>query len=128
MKEHGKVVKVNNNIAEIEVKPHEECHKCGVCGAARPRRITVSGENVPGLAAGDNVEVEIEPSAMLKLYSLLYGAPLVAFVGASLLLYAVLRSPLVSFAGALAATIFTYIAAGRLTRKIRIFSPHITKK
>jgi positive regulator of sigma E activity len=128
MKEQGKVVKVNNNIAVIEIRPHEECHKCGICGAARPRHITINSQNARGLKPEDNVEVEIEPAVMFKISLILYGAPLAAFAGTSLLLYAVLESPLISFFGAAAATILTYIAAGRYTKKKSDLSPRVTKK
>jgi positive regulator of sigma E activity len=128
VKEKGIVLEVKDNIVAVEVKPHEECHKCGICGAGRPRKITVTGEGAQGLASGDKVDLEIEPAVMLKIYSLLYGIPLIVFVGMSLFLYAALHSPLISFAGALAATSLTYIATGFYTRNSPHLSPRVIKK
>jgi positive regulator of sigma E activity len=128
MKEQGKIVKTDDREAVIEIKPHDECHKCGICGGARPRKITVSRDAARGLNEGDTVEVEIEPPKMLMLYSVLYGLPLVVFSGAIFFLYSVMQSPLASFAGALVFTALTFAGTGFYIRKNRLFSPHITKK
>ena len=128
MKEHGKVVEAGSDTVVVEVKPHEECHKCGVCGAGRPRRISVSGETARGFSVGDEVEVEIESSEMLKLYSFLYGIPLVAFAGTVLVLYAVTKSPVLSFIGALAVTALAFAVAGIYVKKYPGFVPKIVKR
>jgi len=128
MKERGKVVEARSGTIVIEVKPHEECHKCGICGAGRPRRVSVSGEKAHGFSVGDTVEIAMESSMMLKLYTLLYGIPLAVFTGTILALYALSGAPVASFAGALAATIITYAGAGLYIRKNPGLSPRVTKK
>jgi positive regulator of sigma E activity len=128
MKEQGKVIKKENDEAVIEIKPHEECHKCGACGIARPRNITVSGEASRGLKEGDMVEVEIEPPKMLMLYFILYGLPLLVFAVTIFVLYAATKSPLGSFSGALALMALSFVGAGFYMRKNSLFSPHVTKK
>ncbi|MGD2278570.1 MAG: SoxR reducing system RseC family protein [Candidatus Omnitrophota bacterium] len=125
MKEEGTVVEVGETSAVIEIKAHEECHKCGLCRVARARRITVSGEDAKGLIVGERVEIELESSVMLKLYFLIYGMPLAAFAGTALLLHAATESPVLSFTGAILATVIAYIAAGTYTKKSPDFTPKI---
>jgi positive regulator of sigma E activity len=126
MKEEGTVVRVDKNSASIEIKPHEECTKCCSCGAHRPRQVTVSGEKAKKLKAGDRVMVEIDSSAMMRLYLVLYAVPLGVFVIAALLLFSLSGSPLLSFSGAIVCTAGSYFAAGRLIRTDPAFSPEVT--
>ncbi len=125
MKEEGIVVQVGEGFAVVEVGPREECHKCASCAAARPRRLTVSGEDAEGLAVGDPVEVEIACSSMMRVYLLLYAVPLAAFVGAVFVLHAITRSPVISFIGALAATVIAYMCVGLCMRRKGGVSPEV---
>ena len=125
MKESGTVIKAEKTSAVIEIRKHEECHKCGGCNTARPVRMTVDGTQAEGLNIGDRVEVEIAASTMMKAYLLLYALPLVVFVAVILILYAVLRSPILSFMGAVAGTILAYLTIGLCIRKKHTFSPNI---
>ncbi len=126
MKEQGTVIEIKGNEAIVEIAPHDKCTKCCSCGAGKPRRFTVSGENAKGLAVGDRVEVDVATSSMMRVYLLLYGLPLVVFVAAVLLLYAIIGSPLISFTGALTATVAVYFALGFYARKSRGLSPKVT--
>lgn len=128
MKEEGRVIKKNKDSAIIEIMPHEECTKCHSCGVSRARQITASGDQAEGLEEGDHVIVEMDSSVMMKLYLLLYGAPLATFVAVVLVLYALLGSPLASFIGALLATVGTYIASGFFIKRTPGLSPVITAK
>jgi positive regulator of sigma E activity len=127
MKEEGIIVELKEDLVIVEIKPHEECHKCGSCGAARPRRITVFGEQVQGLSVGDKVQIEMDSSTMLKIYSLLYGIPLVVFTGTVLFLYFIIQSPLMSFTGAIILTALSYIITGLYTRRSNSLTPRMTR-
>jgi positive regulator of sigma E activity len=125
MKENGKVIEVTGGSAVIEVAPREVCTKCCSCRASELRRITISGEKAKGLKEGDLVEIDIEAAMMLRIYILLYGIPLAAFLGSLLAVYAVFRSPIISFLGGMAGTVIVYMAAGYYIRKKRMFSPNV---
>ncbi|RKY41799.1 MAG: hypothetical protein DRP85_05000 [Candidatus Makaraimicrobium thalassicum] len=127
MEEQGKVIEIRGGAAVVEIEPHEECHKCGSCNASRPRLVMISPEKAGGLNVGDRVEVRIDSLSMMRVYILLYAFPLAAFVGVILALHAVSRSPVISFFGAMAATITTYMFVGRYLKKDRSFSPDVRK-
>ena len=128
MKEEGKIIKIDGTEAVIEVSPQEVCSKCGSCGAAKPRRVTVSAEKKAGLGVGDRVEVEVDTSSMMKVYILVYGIPLLAFLISIFSLYLISASPLVSFGGAILATVVIYVFIGRYMRSRPGFSPEICAK
>ncbi|MFH1552691.1 MAG: SoxR reducing system RseC family protein [Candidatus Omnitrophota bacterium] len=127
MKEEGRVIKVGNAFTTIEVAPHETCTKCCSCRASALRHITVSVENAQGLAPGDRVELDIDPSVMTRAYIFLYALPLAVFVGAIFALYAFLRSPVLSFFGGLLATVITYFCVGVYIRKTPNLSVKVTR-
>jgi positive regulator of sigma E activity len=128
MKEEGKIIKIEGSEAVIEVSPQEACSKCCSCGAARARRVTVSADKTAGLSVGDIVEVEVDTSSMMKVYILMYGIPLVAFLFSIFSLYLVSSSPPVSFVGAILATGIIYLFIGRYMRSRPGFSPEICAK
>ncbi|MFC1480028.1 SoxR reducing system RseC family protein [Candidatus Omnitrophota bacterium] len=126
-KEEGKVIKLENASAIIEVVPHEACTKCCSCRASALRHLTVSGENAQGLAVGDRVELDIDPSVMTRVYIFLYAIPLAAFVATVFALYAFLRSPVLSAFGGLLATVVTYLFVGRYAGKTPNLSVKVTR-
>jgi len=117
VKEQGKVIKTENGKVTIEISPKEACTKCCSCTASKMRHIVISEEKDKNLSIGDIIEYEIPSSQMLKIYLLLYGIPLVVFVGAILAVYAFYAHPLISFFAGLAATILSYIIIGLFIRK-----------
>ena len=128
MKEEGTVIEVREASATVEIKGHDECHKCGLCRVARARKIIVSGKDARNLKVGDKVEIVLESSVMMKLYLLIYGVPLAAFTAAALLLHAMTEAPVVSFFGGIFATVIAYIAAGAYTKNTPAFTPKIHRK
>lgn len=128
MKEEGIVIKIGKDTATIEIPPRKECTGCCSCRASGPRSITISGEKAKLLKPGDHVEIDIDTSSMMQVYVLLYGFPLAAFLGGVLILYAVLRSPIISFLGAIAATVVAYALAGLYIRRNLRFSPEVCVK
>ncbi len=112
MKEKGRIVEAEDNTATVEIVPSLECTKCSSCGAGKPRRITLNGARAKGLKVGDRVEIDIDTSSMMKVYLLLYGAPLAAFAVGIFLIYGIWRSPVASLIGAMIATAIVYMAVG----------------
>jgi len=123
MKEEAVIVKVEGDKAVIETVPKDECRKCSCCGLARP--ININAADIQGLKEGDHVTIDVSSSEMMKIYLLLYVFPLIVFVSGILILYAFFRNPLISFSGALLATILAYVGVGRYVKTRTVFSPRI---
>lgn len=126
MKEEGKVIRAEKGIAVVEITPSEQCTKCCSCGASKARQVTVAGEEASSLAVGQKVRVEIDSSVMMRLYLLIYAVPLTVFISAVILLHTFTGSPIISFAGALAATVAVYLFVGHFIKRNPRFSPTVT--
>ena len=126
MKEEGTVIRIEKDIAVVEITPSEKCTKCCSCGASKARQVTVAGEAASSLAVGQKVKVEIDSSVMLKLYLMVYAVPLAVFVSVVILLHIFTGSPIISFTGALAATILVYLVMGHFIKTNPSFSPTVT--
>jgi positive regulator of sigma E activity len=126
MKEEGKVIRADKDLAVIEITPSEKCTKCCSCGASKARQVTVTGENATGLAAGQRVKIDIESSVMMRLYLMIYAVPLAVFVATVIILHLFTESPIISFTVALAATILVYMGMGYFLKRDPRFSPTVT--
>ena len=127
MKEEGIVEKIENSSLVIKTVPHKECKGCKTCGAGRSRSIALD-QRFEELKEGDKVEIEIDPSVMLKLYMFLYATPLLAFVLALLITYGALKEPISSAVIGIIFTGITYFLVGRYIKRKKEFSPKITKR
>ena len=125
MKEDGVVKRINDGRMTVEIIPSEKCKGCGSCGAAQPRSVKVSTDDLGDIREGDPVTVNVAAPAMFKVYLLLYALPLVVFVGLILAGYAVSGHPLWSFTGAILATVCVYVLIGRYMKNKPEFSPRI---
>jgi positive regulator of sigma E activity len=125
MKENGVVKGIKNGVVTVEIIPPEECKGCGSCGAAQPRFVNVSADDLEDIQEGAPVTVNVAAPAMLKVYLLLYGIPLVVFVALILAGYAILGNPLWSFAIAIFATVCVYVLIGRYMKNKPEFLPTI---
>lgn len=125
MKEEGRIIKVENGAATIEIEPRSVCTKCCSCASSRKRYITAEAKD---LKAGDVVEVNIDTSSMMQVYLLLYGAPLASFTLGAILIQKLWQSPIISFSGAVLFTAATYLLVGRYIRKSERFSPEICRR
>jgi len=92
----GRVVEVHRGraILELEVRPEEvgrkpECGGCGLCSADRAGRVELRAYVAEGLrlATGDRVEAEIRLVTPTRAALLLYGLPLLAFVGTATIVW-----------------------------------------
>ena len=113
MKEKGTVMSLEGGAAVIEITPADACTKCCSCSAAKPKRVRIDGSNMPEVAVGDMVTVDIDTSSMMRVYLMIYALPLLVFVGALLGAYAVTASPILSFTAGLAGTAITYFIISR---------------
>ncbi len=127
MKEEGIVIDIEAGQVVIETVLHEECKGCKTCGAGKPRRIVVNEER-KDLKKGDKVTIEIDPAIMLKLYTFLYAAPLLAFMAALLTVYGASKNPLSSFGVAIVITGITYLGVGKYIKNKKEFLPKIIKR
>ena len=125
MKENGVVKKINDGVVTVEIIPPEECKGCGSCGAAQPRFVNVNADGLGDIQEGTPVTVNVDAPAMLKVYLLLYGVPLVVFVSLILVVYAILGNPLWSFAIAVLTTVSVYGLIGRYMKNKPEFLPKI---
>ncbi len=125
MKEEGIIVKIEEKRAVIKTVPTEECRTCSRCGLARSRRINITAADIQEFKEGDHVTIDVSSLEMMKVYLILYVFPLTVFVSGILILYAFFRNPLISFAGALLATIGAYAGVGWYVRTRTVFSPRI---
>ncbi len=128
MKEKGVVTERSGEKAVITVDKREACAKCSACRAGEERRVSITGADAAPLEPGDRVEVTVEGPVMMAAYILLYIVPLLAFVAAIFLTYLLSRSPLTSFAAAVAATVIAYIGVGIYIRRKRSLVSVITVK
>ena len=125
MKEKGTVIKIENGIATILIHPEEVCTKCCSCNASKKRYSTISGEQARGLKEGESVEIEVDPSVMMKAYVFLYAVPLIVFVSSALILYQLTHIPGVSFIAALINTSAAYLLIGKYLRSGDSYVPSI---
>lgn len=128
MKEKGTVIKVEGLSAEIKIDPKEACSKCCACSGGKNRRLIYTGEKAKDLKAGDIVDVEVETGSMTKVYSLLYGLPLVSFIVCVIAAYIITASPLFSVACGMLAVIISYVLAGVCIRRIPALAPRVDVK
>lgn len=126
MKEKGKVVSIEEGDAVVALDSREACSKCCACDPTkRGSNITVRSPQAEGLSVGDTVEVEITCTSMMKIYTILYGVPLLVFVGIMLVIYGLSKSPVASFAGAIISTILTYLLIGYYIKRTSGIMPDI---
>ncbi|MFH1395643.1 MAG: SoxR reducing system RseC family protein [Candidatus Omnitrophota bacterium] len=128
MRQTGKIIKIENGFLIIEFEKHEVCTKCCSCSAGKLKKIEIPQKQYQNFFPGDRVEIEINSSKMLKIYSLLYGIPLVVFTATICVVYFFANSPIISFAAAITATISTYLILGAYIKTKEGFSSEITIK
>lgn len=128
MKETGKILKVEEDKAIVEITPAEACTKCCSCSAAKTKTVSVELFGREALKAGDRVELDIEDGSMMKVYTILYVVPLTVFIASILIIYSAAASPIVSFAGAILLTGVTYTGIALYLKKNPACIPSATVK
>ena len=92
MKQYGKVIAHDGEMATVAVQRHASCEKCGACGLGKASDVVVTVKDEVGASVGDSVIIELEFSAVFKASAIVYVVPLVLMVTGFLLGPAVFRS------------------------------------
>jgi len=80
MEEKGRVVKVENGVAQVEMERTSACARCGICLQSSQGKSVLYLEDSLGAHPGDEVLVSVESKEVLKAAFLVYLFPLVALV------------------------------------------------
>jgi len=130
--EKGVVLKANNGHAEIALIETGSCEECSAkifCKPSEKKDSKILEVNDPiGVRAGDEVQIEINGSDILKASALLYGVPLILIVFGVMLGASIFRSTsipeLLSFIFGLGLTAL-YISGLFLLKKIKRSKPNL---
>jgi len=80
MEEKGRVVKVDNGVAQVEMERTSACARCGVCLQSSGDRLILYVKDSVGARPGDEVLVSLETKEVLKAAFLIYLFPLVGLI------------------------------------------------
>lgn len=80
MREEGRIIKVEGDLAQVEVERKSACRACGLCSLRRGNTMIAEAENTIGAKVGERVRIEIPSSLILKGAFLFYTLPLVALI------------------------------------------------
>jgi len=80
MLDKGRVLKVEGDMASIEVASSAACAGCGACQKAPSGKMLLEAENPVGAKAGDMVGVEISSAARVLGPFIVFGIPIVLFI------------------------------------------------
>lgn len=83
MQEYGVVLRTNGKLADVSIRQHSACAKCGKCELSHEsKELTVSAVNQVGASAGETVCLEMGHRDVVSAGLIVYGLPLVAlFLG-----------------------------------------------
>ncbi len=76
----GKVVRLKNSVAYVEIERSQECAGCKACALAAKKSTTLSAKNDAGANTGDEVLVVLAPQKPLIATLMLFILPLVLMV------------------------------------------------
>jgi len=80
VREEGRVIKIEGDLAQVEVERKSACRACGLCSLRRGNTMLAEAENTIGAKVGEKVRIEIPSSVVLKGALLFYALPLVALI------------------------------------------------
>ncbi|MDH5174241.1 MAG: SoxR reducing system RseC family protein [Elusimicrobiota bacterium] len=80
MEEKGKVVKVENGMAQVEMGPTSACARCGICLQSSGDKPILYVTDSKGARPGDEVIVSVDSRQILKTAFLVYLFPLVGLI------------------------------------------------
>lgn len=81
MEEKGKVVKVENGVAQVEMERTSACARCGICLKSPGDKPILYVKDSLGARTGDEVLVSIDSRQILNTAFLIYLFPLVGLIG-----------------------------------------------
>jgi sigma-E factor negative regulatory protein RseC len=76
----GRIIKVEGEMAEVIIKRHTACEKCGGCNLGTDKGNTVRAKNSIKAQVGDKVYINMENIGVLKAAAIMYILPLVAMI------------------------------------------------
>lgn len=80
MREEGQVIRVEGDLAKVEIERKSACRACGLCSLIGKNIMIAEVENSIGAKVGERVRIEIPSSVILKGAFLFYILPLVALI------------------------------------------------
>jgi sigma-E factor negative regulatory protein RseC len=80
MEEKGKIIKVENGMAQVEMERTSACARCGICLQSSGDKPILYAEDSLGARPGDEVLLYVESKEILKTAFLVYLFPLVGLV------------------------------------------------
>ena len=130
MLETGKVIKVYDDIAEVNFKRKSSCDKCKVCSLEDSGTVSIKLKNEIGAKIGDIVEVGISDKRLTQSNWIVFGIPLlvllIGMIVANVLKLKELHSILIG-AGSLVLGFVIVFVIDKIIAKNKSFSPKILK-
>ena len=80
MEEKGKVVKIDNGVAQVEMGRTSACARCGICLQSSGDKPILYVKDSLGARPGDEVLVSVDSKQILKAAFLIYLFPLVGLI------------------------------------------------
>jgi len=126
VKEKTIVISIEGKEALVRTIPDEKCSKCCSCSASRTKTFKINIEEAGGVSPGDLLDIEVSNSSMMRIYFLIYAAPLAVFLLFLSIFYKVWASPVLSFFGAVSAMAAAYAAVAFYFKKRPRVLPTVT--
>ncbi|MCD6116477.1 SoxR reducing system RseC family protein [bacterium] len=132
MREKGKIITVNDNMAVVELTPHMGCKSCAMSEVCRTtgsglRRLNVNTSGIR-ISSGDYVEVETPAKTVVTAAFLIFVLPLLISGAAYILIEKFTDNPGLGIAGFFLFFIiseFLLWAIDKIAKKIQFFRPSI---
>jgi sigma-E factor negative regulatory protein RseC len=80
MEEKGKVIKVENGVAQVKMERTSACARCGICFKNSEDKPILFAEDSLGVSPGDEVLLSVETKQVLKAAFLIYLFPLAGLI------------------------------------------------
>lgn len=88
MRETGKIVKIENGLAKVQIMRHTACGDCGACQIGQDNLVMETlAKNSVSAKIGDQVEIETQTISVLRASLIIYTFPLIMFIIGCLLGY-----------------------------------------
>ncbi len=102
MREKGRVVRIENGFAIVQMTRSAACNCCGMCNGLVPgsNELHIRTANAAGASPGDTVEIEVQTRGVLQAAFLVYGLPLLGGI-AGFILGSLVAGGIYRIAGAL---------------------------
>lgn len=87
MRQVAKIVKVDGDMADVEIQRHSACKKCKGCNLGTDKTSIVKARNLINAQEGQRVYLSMENMSVLKAAGIMYMIPLFAMVLGVILAY-----------------------------------------